>query len=153
MIRIIFTQKFWHELFEASVFLKALNSLWETIAGIVVLSSTHSFLPDWLLFLGFINRHIDQFSVSTRNFMGLYLLLHGLLNMFLAYNLFKNRLWAYPASMSVIGVFLLYQTYRLAHTHSLFLLLLTVFDIAYLVLTWHEYIHQTRRRRHTHSNA
>lgn len=166
MIRRLFTQHFWHELFEAGVLLKALNSLWETAAGIFILSSTHQFIRNWFVFFSreeyvgggrddfvfrYITEHLNQLSVSTKNFVGLYLLFHGLLNMFLAYNLYKNRLWAYPFSMGVTSLFLVYQIYRLLHTHSPVLLLITIFDIAFIYLTWHEYNYQKRRRHEAHS--
>ncbi len=159
MIRKLFTQHFWHELFEAGVFLKALNSIWETAAGMYILSSVHPIFRNGFVvfnreeFLGgrddFVFRyaaeHLNQLSVSTKNFVGLYLLFHGLLNMFLAYNLYKNRIWAYPVAMGITSLFLVYQGYRLFHTHSLVLLCITIFDIAFIYLTWHEYKYQLRR--------
>ncbi|MEI6864048.1 MAG: DUF2127 domain-containing protein [Candidatus Adlerbacteria bacterium] len=162
MVHHIFTQKFWHQLFEAGVFLKALNSVWETGAGIFLLFSTHPMLRDRFIFLSqeeflggrhehifrFASEHLNQLSVSTKNFVGLYLLFHGLLNMFLAYNLYKNRLWAYPVTIAITCLFLVYQLYRLAHTQSLILLCVTAFDIFFIVLTWHEYRHQQKKQHH-----
>lgn len=160
MIRRVFTQHFWHELFEAGVFLKAVNSLWETAAGLFVLSSAHPLLHNAFVFFSreeylgghdefifqYITNHLTQLSVSTKNFVGLYLLLHGLLNMFLAYNLYKNRLWAYPVMIGVVSLFLTYQIYRFVHTHSIILLCITIFDLAFIVLTWHEYRYQLHAR-------
>lgn len=158
----ILSQKFWHDLFNAGVFLKALNSVWETGAGLFLLLNTHAmfsgrpFLFIREEFLGgrgdmlfrFTSQHLNTLSVSTKNFIGLYLLLHGLLNMFLAYNLYKNRLWAYPAAMAVVSLFLVYQIYRLFHTHSLILLGVTMFDVTFVILTWHEYRTQIARTNH-----
>lgn len=158
----ILKQKYWHELFETGVFLKALNSLWETAAGLFLLASLHSAFRNpfvhWTReeYVGdsrtdhlfrFVVEQLNHLSVSTKAFVGLYLLFHGLLNMFLAYNLYKNRLWAYPASMGVIGLFLIYQLYRLFHTHSLILLGITFFDVAFVYLTWHEYRYQKSLRK------
>jgi uncharacterized membrane protein len=42
----------------------------------------------------------------------------------------------------VFGGFSVYQLYRLAHTHSLMLALLTLIDIAIVILTWREYQEQ-----------
>ncbi len=169
MIKKLFTQHFWHELFEAGVLLKALNSLWETSAGIFLLSSVHPILRNSFIFFSreqylggsrddflfrYITEHLNHLSVSTKNFVGLYLLFHGLLNMFLAYNLYKNRLWAYPFSMGVTSLFLIYQLYRLAHTHSIVLLCITIFDVAFIYLTWHEYNYQLRRHhKESHPHA
>lgn len=168
MIRRVFTQRFWHELFEAGVLLKAINSLWETSAGLYLLSSVHPTLRNWFVFftkeefLGgrdefifrYITDHLNQLSISTKNFVGLYLLFHGLLNMFIAYNLYKNRLWAYPVSIGFTVLFLMYQVHRLVYTPSLILFCITIFDIAFIILTWHEYNYQLRKRQqreeHTH---
>ncbi|MBY0472999.1 DUF2127 domain-containing protein [Patescibacteria group bacterium] len=162
MIRRVFTQKFWHELFEAGILLKALNSVWETAAGLYLLWSVHPLIRSGFVFFSreeflgghddfifrFIADHLNQLSVSTKNFVGLYLLFHGLLNMFLSYNLYKNRLWAYPVSMGITGIFLVYQGYRLFHTHSIILLCITIFDIVFIYLTWHEYRYQLHKRHH-----
>ncbi len=119
-------QKIWHNLFEAGIALKAINSVWETGAGLYLLS------------------HLQHHG-PLRAFIGIYLLFNGILNAFLAYNLFRNRLWAYKVMLGFTGLFVLYQTYKLLHTHALFLLGLTLFDIVFMVLTWHEYHYQSRR--------
>jgi len=153
-------QKTWHELFEAGVFLKALNSSWEILGGLFLLMFARGFLPRFVVFLGrtellgdsddflfkAVNMQVAHLSAGgTRTFVAVYLLFHGIMNAFLAYNLFRNRLWAYPFSIGFVSLFLIYQLYRLAHTHSLVLLAISIFDIAFLVLTWHEYRYQARR--------
>ncbi len=157
----IFKQKYWHELFEAGVLLKALNSVWETATGLLLLFSMQPIVHNVFLFLSreeylgttrddalfrMVAEQFNHLSVSTRHFAGYYLLFHGLLNMFLAYNLYKNRLWAYPFAMGAVGLFLVYQLYRLVHTHSLVLFFITLFDIAFIVLTWHEYKFQRNQQ-------
>lgn len=159
----IFKQKFWHELFEAGVLLKALNSIWETAAGLLLLLSAHPLVHNAFVFFSreeylggrddalfrFAAAQFNHLSVSTRHFAGFYLLFHGILNMFLAYNLYKNRLWAYPLSAGIIMLFLVYQLYRLSHTHSIILLCVTLFDLAFVGLTWHEYRYQRSARKHS----
>jgi len=143
MIKRLFTQRFWHELFEAGVTLKAFNSVWETALGIFILSNPNHH----------ITRHFDHLSLSMKSFIGAYLLFHGLLNIVLAYNLYKNRLWAYPFAIGTTSLFLVYQGYRLFHTHSLILLCVTIFDIAFMVLTWHEYKYQLHKRHAQHHTS
>jgi uncharacterized membrane protein len=53
--------------------------------------------------------------------------------------LLRNRPWAYPASLVVLGLFIAYQLYRLSFAFSVGLVLLTVFDAVIIVLIWHEY--------------
>lgn len=154
-------QKYWHELFEAGVLLKALNSTWETLGGIFLLTRLHSWIPRAFIFLSHTELIGDQDDlifrtiktqignlnvVDTRTFVGIYLLFHGIVNMFLAYNLYRNRLWAYPTMIGFVSVFLLYQVYRLLHTQSPLLLIITLFDIFFVVLTWHEYRYQKKKR-------
>ncbi len=157
---------YWHDLFEAGVFLKALNSVWETLAGIVLLTALHNWLTR--IFVGFFSseliesprdffftytrHHLVDFNDQTRVFVGVYLLFHGVMNAFLSYNLYKNRLWAFPISMAFSSLFFIYQIYRLMQTHSLFLLVVSLLDIAFIILTWHEYQRQlSKQHAHTHS--
>ncbi len=153
-------QKIWHDLFEAGVALKAINSVWETLGGIFLLTRLHTWLTHLFVFFSrsqllgdrddflfkVVDTQIQHLNVvDTRTFVGLYLLFHGLMNAFLAYNLYRNRLWSYPVSMAFVSIFLFYQLYRLVHTHSLTLLLVSIFDLVFIVLTWHEYQYQKKR--------
>ena len=155
-------ERYWHELFEAGVFLKALNSVWETLAGIFLLTALHNWLTrvfvsfsssellgdrDDFLF-NYAHKHMMQFTDHTRIFVGVYLLFHGIMNAFLAYNLYRNRLWAYPVSMAFTSCFFIYQMYRLSHTHSPLLLVISILDIFFIILTYHEYRRQQRKQNH-----
>jgi uncharacterized membrane protein len=81
----------------------------------------------------------QSFSVSSKNVFIFYLLSDGVLKLFLVAGLLRNRLWAYPASMVVIILFILYQMYSFALTQSLGLVALTVFDCLLIFLIWHEH--------------
>jgi len=129
----IFKRKFWHDLFELSVALKGLNAAWETASGLFLLFTDHSIF------------HV-HISASTRSFAGIYLLLHGILNIFLVYNLYKERLWAFPLTVWVLSLLLIYQAYRYSHTHSIILLGTIIFDICFIGLTWHEWGYQKKLR-------
>src|ERR1700690_1760869 len=103
-------ETYWHQLFEAGVFFKGLNSIWETLTGIFLLTAlrnwfTHTFVyVSTQEFLGnrddfpftYAQTHLMQVPPNSRVFIGVYLLFHGLMNAFLSYNLYRNRLWAYP---------------------------------------------------------
>jgi uncharacterized membrane protein len=78
-------------------------------------------------------------SVSSKTFIASYLLIDGVLKLALVASLLLGRLWAYPASLIVLGIFVLYQTYDLALTHSLGIAALTIFDCLVILLLWHEY--------------
>jgi len=150
-----------HALFEAGVAIKAFNGLWETVSGFLALTLPHPMIMsgyfalthgelledphDWLVDV--IARFLLNVPQGTRTFIGLYILFHGIANLFLAYNLYRQRLWAYPATLVVLASFLIYQFYRIALFHSLTLTALTFIDIIFLVLLVHEYKHQLEKRR------
>jgi uncharacterized membrane protein len=59
--------------------------------------------------------------------------------MVLVAGLLRNKLWAYPASLVVLGAFIAYQIYRYTYTQAFGLIALTVFDSIVMALIWHEY--------------
>src|SRR6266849_6939296 len=81
----------------------------------------------------------QNFTVGTQRFYAFYLLSHGLIKAFLVIGLLRNKLWAYPVSLVVLGLFIAYQLYRFSYTHGVGLILLTVFDVIVMGLIWHEY--------------
>jgi uncharacterized membrane protein len=156
-----FKQKIWHDLFEAGVAIKAINSIWQMLGGVFLLTHLHTWVTRFFIFVSnsqllgdkddflfrLIHSQIEHLNVvSVRTFVGLYLLFHGVMNVFLAYNLFRNRLWAYPTTIAFVSIFLVYQLYRLSHTHSILLLAVSVFDVLFIIVTWHEYRYQKKRR-------
>jgi len=155
-----FKQRYWHELFEIGITFKAINSVWEVLGGVFLLSRFHSWLSHAFVFLSnsellgdredflfhFVSDQLTRLDVaSVRTFVGIYLLFHGVMNAFLAYNLYRNRLWSYPVSIVFTSLFLTYQLYRLLHTHSTLLLCITILDVLFIILTWHEWQYQKKR--------
>lgn len=76
---------------------------------------------------------------GSKHFASLYLVTHGLIKVVLVTALWFDALWAYPVTIFVFGVFSVYQVYRFTHTHSVALVLLTVFDVLIIWLTLREY--------------
>jgi uncharacterized membrane protein len=81
----------------------------------------------------------QNFSVASKQFYAFYLLSHGAVKLLLVVGLLKGKLWSYPASLVVFGVFILYQLYRFSYTQGAGLIALTVLDIVVMLLIWHEY--------------
>lgn len=52
-------------------------------------------------------------------------------------------MWAYPALIAVLALFMFYQAVRFIETYSIAMFLLSVFDAALVWLIWHEY-HRVR---------
>jgi uncharacterized membrane protein len=87
----------------------------------------------------FVQQAALSFTHDARIFAALYLGSHGLVKLILVAALFRNLAWAYPVSLAAFGAFIVYQLYRFTFTHSIFLLVLTVFDLVVIVLIWHEW--------------
>lgn len=139
-----------YEVFVISIMLKGAGALLETILGAMLLFT--SSIVDFILQLinsellddpdGFFATHFQSIlspSPEAQTFGGLYLLSHGAVKLVLIAGLLRNKLWAYPASLAVFSLFILYQLVRWLHTHSLWLLVLTFFDMIVMWLIWHEY--------------
>jgi uncharacterized membrane protein len=147
------TERRIHQIFKVSVILKGVHALVECIGGLalaVVSTGTIAALVNTLTQEeliedpnDFVATHLlalaQNFSVSSEHFYAFYLLSHGLVKIFLVIGLLKNKLWAYPTSLAVMSLFILYQIYRFVYSRSLGLIVLTVFDLIVMVLIWHEY--------------
>ena len=138
-------------IFKVSVLLKAANAIAEIIGGTSLLFTgeitkivskmiQREFLEDPRDYVANIAQHyLPYFSEHSQSFAAFYLLSHGVIKIFLAVGLLRNKLWAYPAAIAFFILFILYQIYRYTYTQSSFLILLTVFDLIVVGLTWHEY--------------
>jgi len=82
----------------------------------------HDFLATHLL------RTAHGLTGSAVLFGAVYLLAHGLVKAILVTALLKNQLWAYPWTIAFLGVFIVYQLYRLSFQPSVGLTALTIFD-------------------------
>jgi uncharacterized membrane protein len=81
-----------------------------------------------------------------KTFASVYLITHGLSKVVLVIALWLNKLWAYPLTMVVFAIFCIYQMHRYTRTHSIWLVLLTIFDLFLIYLTWREYTQKKRAR-------
>ena len=142
-----------HLVFEVSLWLKGIFALLEIIAGIAAYFISQQFLLSVVLWVtkdefaedshdlvaNFLLHAVQTLSISTQTFAALYLLGHGVIKLWLIIGLLRKKLWYYPVSLVVFALFIAYQLYRYAFTHSLWLLLVTALDAVVIALTWHEY--------------
>ncbi len=142
-----------HQLFVVSVLAKGLHALFEILAGIALyLVSTETIVGsisrwsnrqialaryDWIA--NHLLKFAEGFSVEKHNFYAFYLLSHGVVKGFLVAGLLREKIWAYPASFVVFGLFIAYQLYRFTFTHDFTLILLSIFDLFVIALAVHEY--------------
>jgi uncharacterized membrane protein len=146
-------EKTTHLLFQLSLLCKAVFAVAEILAGIGAFFVTQQFvftLVEHLtrmelfqhphdLIANYLYASAQQFSLSTRNFTAVYLLSHGVVKLWLIVGLLREKLWYYPLAIAVFGLFVVYQLYRFNLSHSPWLILITVVDLAVIGLTWHEY--------------
>jgi uncharacterized membrane protein len=94
----------------------------------------------------FILQATGHLSSGATVFAAVYLLIHGVSKVVLVAFVLRDRLWAYPWLIGLLGVFIAYQLYVLIFVRfSWGLTALTVFDSFLLWLTWREY--QAKRAR------
>jgi uncharacterized membrane protein len=142
-----------HQIFEISVLLKGAHALIECVGGLVLAFVSTSTILNLVNVLtqdeliedpnDFVATHLlsqaQNFTVSAQHFYAFYLLSHGVIKALLVVGLLRNKLWAYPVSLVVLGLFIAYQLYRFSYTHGVGLIVLTVFDFIVIGLIWHEY--------------
>ena len=146
-------EKYWDRFFEFGIMVKAINGLWETMAGFLFLFLSKATFIYWFnslfynelledsndRFINFLNSALLNFSSDAKIFIAIYLLAHGILNIFLVIQLYRKKHWAYLAMIATMLIFMTYQIYRISIYHSLFLTVITVFDIIFIPIIWHEY--------------
>jgi uncharacterized membrane protein len=147
------SQRHVHRLFAVSIFMKGVDGVLETIGGIlfmfispkalnslVIFFTAHELSKDPDDWFAIMLRHaVNNLSSDTKLFASVYLVAHGLIKVFLVAGLLRKKLWAYPAALWFLGIFILYQSYRFSHTHSLGLLALSAFDLFVASLVSLEY--------------
>lgn len=140
-------------LFEGSVILKGIHAIIEIVGGFFILLISHNFIIQTVLKItggelsedptDFVSNYLihaaQNFSINSKYFLAFYLLSHGIIKAILVIALLKKKLWAYPTSIFVFSAFIVYQIIRYTHTHSIWLIVFTVFDIFVIWLIFHEY--------------
>lgn len=148
-----------HVSFEIALLLKALNALLEAVGGIMLIflnpgtanqlivrltreelaEDPKDVIANALIHLG------GSFSVSAQHFGIFYLLSHGVLKLILVYLLWRKKLWAYPAAVILLCLFVSYQVYKFILTGSTMMILLTILDVIVVILTIIEYRSQKHK--------
>jgi uncharacterized membrane protein len=146
--------------FKISLAIKAVSAFIEVAAGFAAIFITQHFIlrtlalftQDELIedpkdgFANYVLHSVHHFTSGGKLFIVSYLLSHGLVKLLLVIGLYMKKLWAYPLSLAVLGLFIVYQVHRYSITHSIFLIVLTVFDVFVMWLIWKEYKFMTLKR-------
>jgi uncharacterized membrane protein len=142
-----------HTLFLVSILLKGFLALLECISGLTVyfvtpeairalanfllhnklIANPHDFLAK------FLEHALQDFSVSAKTFLALYLILHGLVKIGVVAGLLSGKQWSYPTGLVALGLFIAYQLERFIRTGAPALLVISVFDAFIMYLVWREW--------------
>lgn len=158
-----FREQVLHWSFTIGVWLKGIDGLLETAAGILFLLASRAAIGHFIysltqhqlaqdpddLIANSLRHAFNHFSSGEKLFAAIYLLAHGAIKIFLVVCLLRNQLWAFPVTLTVLSGFIGYQIYRICTQFSIGLVALTVLDILVAGLIWHEYRSLKRRKRRT----
>jgi uncharacterized membrane protein len=156
------TKSILHDSFRVGITLKGFDGILEIVAGAALWFIKPAKMTDLIRALcehmlaripnGYISAHLiaasQRLTDEGREFAAFYLLTHGLVKVILVICLWMNKLWAYPLTIAVFGLFMLYQMHRFTETHSVAMVLLTIFDGLIIYLTWVEFQQQKKKRWH-----
>ncbi len=146
--------------FHVGLLLKAIDGALETIGGVVLLFVSPASINHFVRWAtahelaqdpnDFVARHLlhsaNMLTSSTTLYGAVYLLVHGVTKLVLIVFVLKDKLWAYPWLIALLGAFIVYQVYRLTQKPSVGLSALTAFDLLIAWLTWREYDAKRRAR-------
>jgi len=144
----------YHSFFLIALIAKALNGLIEILGGIsiffikpetinkfIIKITIHEISEDPEdIIANYLIKASSNISVNLQLFWFFYLLIHGIIKIFLVAMLFRKKLWAYPLAITVFSLFLIYQLYLYMNVHDPNLMILSIFDLFIIYLTWREYI-------------
>jgi uncharacterized membrane protein len=149
----ILPEKDYHKLFRIGILVKGADGLIEACAGVIIYCINYTVASAMLFtifreevaesprdpFWGYLIKEWHSLALSGHIFWGLLFMAHGVTKLALSVALLKNRPWAYPTAAVVFTLFVGYEVYSLASRPSLFLWLITIFDVIVIGLILHEY--------------
>jgi uncharacterized membrane protein len=139
--------------FEVGIILKGRDGVLEVLGGLLLLVLSPATIDQVVTSLtqhelsedpnDFLATHLLKTAHGLTGaavlFGAVYLLAHGMVKVILVAALLNNQLWAYPWTIAFLGVFIVYQLYRLSLNPSVGLTVLTIFDTFIAGLTYREY--------------
>lgn len=140
--------------FYASLLLKGIDGLIEAVVALVILFFNPPRMQHIIdlvgqgaiaqhhhqLFLGITHYVTTNYTDNVRYFLVIYLLIHAAIKLVSVVGLLMDKRWAYPFALITLGILVLYQLHEIFFVKpSVFMILLTVFDLFILWLIWREY--------------
>jgi len=146
-------------IFDVAIILKGVNGIIEFVGGIFLffISSTfisrivarvfsHELGDDPRDFLAnYAVNFAQNLTIATKEFIALYIFIHGIINLFLFTTVMKKKYWAYPIALVVLCLLIVYQVIRLTHLFSWILCIITIVDVVFIYLMYDQYTHKKRK--------
>lgn len=120
--------------------LALLRVIGKPLKNIMTTNMEHELLektPDFIF--NAISRVLTAHDFSITYFLAFYFIFWGSIDAILSYQLIKDRIWAFPISLGLIGMFIIYSIFRLTYTHSLVLFSVILLDATIMMLIYREY--------------
>lgn len=141
------------KVFEISILLKAIDGAFEVVGGLLLLLLKPENINRFVIAItqrelvqdprDFVANHLlhgaQGLTGASILFGSLYLLSHGLVKVVLVAEIMGKHLWAYKGLIIFVAFFMIYQIYRVTYTHSIGLVMLTIYDALVVYLTAREY--------------
>jgi uncharacterized membrane protein len=142
-----------HWAFRLGILLKGLDGVVEIIGGSLFLCFSRGQLADFIgrvtrgelledpddLIANSLRHAFDHLSTSSKVFVAVYLLGHGVVKLLLVVGLWRRKQWVYPFACVMLIGFIGYQTWRMFRHFSAGLCIFTFLDGIILALIWNEY--------------
>ncbi|TSC86487.1 MAG: membrane protein [Parcubacteria group bacterium Gr01-1014_8] len=146
-------RSFLHRFFEVAVILKGLHAIAELIGAVIIFFTSGATLsalaisvvskelvedPNDVL-ANVLLSNVSHVTQAGKEFAALYLFISALINLILASGLLMHKKIMFPIASVLLALFALFQLYLYTQTHSLWLIALSAYDCAIIVLVYLEY--------------
>lgn len=146
-------EKIIHKVFKTITILKGLQAIITILLGIALLMLSKEFVSNIIIFLvkiglagnpdNFIAQNLLQFGINLtleiKLYFSIYFMIHGAVGLSLVWGIIKKPSITYPVSLLIFIGFVIYQIYSYFIAPSMWLLLLTLFDVLFIGLLFYEY--------------
>ena len=143
---------FLNRFLKLAIIIKGIDGILDVLTSIILFFYGSSFLVKIIPFLlrkeliedpqdlvaNYLFNSTQHILPNTKLFIIIYLAIHGLIKIGLALAIRSHNIKAYKITAIILAIFICYQFYRFSHTHSSFLLLVTLFDMTILYLIYNE---------------
>lgn len=151
-------KKYYHKLFEIGLIIKLIDgisniigaiflyfinsdklvSIFEKIFSHEIIQDPQDFLANFLI--NFLINFFTNITISTKYFLIIYLLIHGIVKILIVKGLWNKKKSSYIFASILFSIILLLEIYKIINEFSYFLMFLIIVDIITLSLIKIEYI-------------